>query len=299
MSRRPADRRAWRALPLAILIACSLYALGFWLFGRLGPQPWAAAAERVRAGWRAGDAVAVQPWWAARLREQLGRRPLLQRRALAATDLETHRRLWLFSLPGHHEPLPAALAGERASLVQELDFDGLRLRRFRLRHQPVEVVYDFRARLHEAAVAVHTAGGRRVCDRWRDQRWICSRHDWNFVGRVIVELGAEPQEVIWAHPTEQGPISVRYPAVPGGRSLLVHTGLTPPAARTAGGAPVTLEVEAAGRPLARIVQPNQSGHFPHAIDIAALGPGPFAVTFRISAPRAGMRHFCFDAEVRR
>ena len=293
---RPPTRAAYRHFPLALVLGLSLYALGFWLFGPTAELPWAEATARVRAGFADHDAVAVRPWWAQRAREHLGDLPFVHARDLAGEDLSRFSRLWVISLPGAAAPGgPFADGTYRA--VERTQVGDLSVDLFELGPR-AEVVYDFREALQQARVSIAGKRGRRACDRWRDDRWVCTNRDWNYVGRMIVELGDDPRPVIWAHPTEEGPIEVSYPKVPGGRQLLVHTGLTPPGARAAGGAPVTLEVLVAGQPVERIVQPNRTGHFPRPIDISALGPGPHPVTFRISAPSAGMRHFCFAAEVR-
>lgn len=289
------DKNILRLLPLAAVLAVSLYAAGFWILRPLlapAPEDYARAAALVRAGWQQHDAVAVRPWWAARIREHLGDLAFIQVRDLASEDLSHFARLWVVLLPGARD----RLAG-RYRLEEEHDAGRLTVRRYRL-GEPVEVRYDFRAGLHEAQVRMQQQGGMHPCSRWVDDRWVCSRRDWNYVGRMIVELGDDPREVIWAHPSDTGPIEIAYREVPGGRTLLVHTGFTPPAARTPGGVPVTLEVLVDGNPLGRVVQDNRTGYFPHAFDLDEHGPGPHAVTFRVSAPQVGMRHFCFDAEVR-
>jgi len=294
------SRQAWRHLPLAVVLGCSLYAVGFWAFAGSGTLPYEAAADVVKERWQAGDAVAIRPWWAARIREHLGDRPFVQVRDLAAEDLSRFARLWVLSLPGHHRGPGGPFDNGTYRMAEEHELDGLLLRLYEL-PAPAEVVYDFRENLKQARVAIRGKTRRKACDRWIENRWQCSGRDWNYVGRMIVELGDDPREVIWAHPVDEGPIEIVYPNVPGGRELLVHTGLTPAAARirTHDAVPVDLEVRIDGRRVATVVQPNETGFFPHPIDVSTLGPGPHAVTFRVSAKRTGMRHFCFTAEMRR
>ena len=92
---------------------------------------------------------------------------------------------------------------------------------------------------------------------------------------------------------------IDYPQVPGGRELMIHTGLTPAAARVEHGAPVHFEVRIDGREAASLVQPNESTWTPLAVDMSGFGPGPHRVRFQVWAADSGMRHFCFHAEVRR
>jgi hypothetical protein len=289
---------AFRLLPLAALVGLSLACAGFWLVlppARPAPEDTARAAAAVRAEWAPGDAIAVRPWWAQRAREHLGELPWVLSRDLEAEDLSRFSRLWVLAQPGHHGRL---WRDGRNALEAERAFGPLRLARYRL-PPPEEVLFDFRARLQDARVSMRTRGGERPCAPWLQDRWVCSPADWNFVGRMIVELGADPREVIWTHPSEEGPISIAYEGVPHGRALLVHTGFTPPAARALDGGPVGLEVEVDGQVLGRIEQENQTGFFPTRIDLTRLPDRPHRVTFRVSAPRAGMRHFCWTAEVRR
>jgi hypothetical protein len=288
-------------LPLSAIVGLSLACAGFWLLRPLtqpDPGDTARAAAEVQAAWRAGDAVAVRPWWAQRLREHLGDRPWVLVRDLEAEDLSRFSRLWVLEQPGHHDRLGGPFRDGTYRLEAATDFGPLRLARYAL-PPPAEVLYDFRAALGQARVSMRAKGAEKACDLWLTDRWLCSAADWNFVGRMIVELGDDPREVIWTHPSEEGPIAIAYADVPHGRTLLVHTGFTPPAARAQDGGPVTLEVEVDGRVLGRVVQANRSGHFPTTFPLAALPEKPHQVTFRVSAPRAGMRHFCWTAEVRR
>jgi hypothetical protein len=294
-------RPATRLWSLSLIVACSLYAGGFWLVSPLSvpdPEDTRAAGEHIRAHFAPGDAVATLPWWAARLRETVGDLPWVQARDLAGEDLSRHARLWVWVHPGHEDELFGPFASGTYTIEERREFGRGTLLRYRL-PEPARVLYDFRERLFEARVRMIANGTPLPCSRWDQDRWICTPRDWNYVGRMIVELGDDPREIIWAHPSDEGPIEVAYGNVPHGTTLRVHTGFTPPAARAKDGAPVTLEVEVDGRPAARIVQENRTGFFGSDVDLAPFGEGPHAVVFRVSTARAGMRHFCFTAEVRR
>lgn len=284
---------------LALVLAVSLWAGGFWLLhprGAPAAGDWRALERHLRAHWQAADAVVVRPWWAARARQYVGDLDFVQVRRPELEDWSTRARLWVISLP-HHQWLGGPFAAGRYRLLERREFGPLELRLYSL-GRPVEVVYDLRARLEQARVSMGPPGGEKPCTRWLENRWQCTPRDWNYVGRMVVELGEDPRRIIWAHPAEV-PLRIEYPAVPGGRELLLHTGFTPPAARTPGGAPVTVTVHVDGRELGRIVQPNRSGYFPHRFDISTLGPGPHRLTLTVTTPNPGMRHFCFDGQVRR
>lgn len=284
---------------LSVVLAVALWASAFWLLHPLDAPAagdWRDLEQYLRAHWRPADAIVVRPWWAARARQYLGDLDFVPVRHPEREDWSTHARLWVVALPGHQH-LGGPFADGSFPRRERRRFGPLWLYLYSL-GRPVEVVYDLRGELEQARVSMGPPGRRQACSRWLGDRWQCTPRDWNYVGRMIVELGQDPRSVIWAHPPEV-PLHIEYPRVPGGRELLLHTGFTPPAARTPGGAPVTLAVQMDGRELGRIVQPNESGYFPHRFDISALGPGPHRLTLTVTTPNPGMRHFCFDGQVRR
>jgi len=293
------SQQAQRLWPLALLLGISLYSLFFWLIDpALSPIPadYKQVEKTIRSEFKDGDAIATRPWWAARAREYVGDLSFVQVRDLAAEDLSLYSRLWVISLPGHHNDLSGPFLDETYQLEKEQQHGSLVLKSYRLPDR-AEVLYDFRKELKSAQVLMRSKNSAKQCARWIDNRWVCSRHDWNYVGRMIVELGDDPREVIWAHPADD-PIEIIYRQVPGGKTLLVHTGFTPPAARTPDGADVTLQVLLNGREIGKIVQQNQSGYFARRFDLSSYGPGPHEVTFVVKAKNGGMRHFCFDGQVR-
>jgi hypothetical protein len=289
-----------RLLPLAILLSVSLYSTGFWIVDPLlqpSGEDYLAAESIVRQNWQQGDAVIVLPWWAARIREYICDLEFIQLRNPQAEDWSSFSRLWVVSLPGHRHDLFTGPFGHWTHpRLKEIQAGKLTVDLYDL-PPPARVLYNFRDRLSDARVSMHEPQGPRLCSRWVENRWVCSRRDWNYVGRMIVELGDDPRKIIWAHPADY-PLEIAYPSVPGGKLLRVHTGFTPPAARAPDGAPVTLRVLMDGRELGRVVQQNLTGYFPAEWDISAAGPGPHQVTFVVTSPRGGMRHFCFDAQVR-
>lgn len=291
--------QAYRLLPLALILGVSLYSAGFWIIDPLlypSVADYQEAEKIVRGGWAPGDVVVVQPWWAARLREYLGDLPSLQLKDIESEDFSRYRRVWVVTLPGHrYLGGPFADGTYRRELREGAG--GLQIRRFKLQ-APATVVYDFREQLHTALVRLYAGGAARPCTSWVKEGWHCSPREWEYIGRVIVDLGPDPREVIWAHPHIAGPVEIGFNRVPGGRTLRVHTGLTPDAARAPEDTPVTLTVFMDGREIGRVVQQDQTGYFLHEWDISRLGPGPHDVTFRVSCPRPHLRIFCFDGEIR-
>jgi hypothetical protein len=296
---RLSGRQAFRMLPLALILGVSLFSAGFWIVDPLlcpSVPDYQQAAKIVRGQWAQGDVVAVQPWWAARAREVLGDLPFLQVRDLSLEDLSRHRRIWVLTLTGHRQ-LGGPFADGTYQQELEEEIGGLVLWRYRL-PGPAQVLYDFREQLHTALVRLYAGGTPKPCTTWIQDRWHCSPRDWEYVGRVIVDLGPDPREVIWAHPLITGPLEIGFNGVPGGKTLRVHTGLTPDAARAPEDTPVTLTVFVDGRELGRVAQGDETGYFLHEWDISRLGAGPHSVTFRVTCPRPHLRIFCFDGEIR-
>jgi hypothetical protein len=294
-------KQAYRLLPLALILGVSLFSTGFWIIDPLlYPEAgdYLEVEKIVRGQWAQGDVVVVQPWWAARAREYLGDLPFLQVRRIAAEDFSRYRRVWVITLPGHRSlDGPFDDGTYRPELEREIG--GLELWRFQLPDPSRELAYDFRRQLHAAQVRYYAGGEGQLCNRWNKDRWHCSPRDWEYVGRVVVDLGPDPREVIWAHPLLTGALEISFNHVPGGKFLRVHTGLTPDAARAPEDTPVTLTVFVNGRELGRVVQQDETGYFPHQWDISHLGPGPHNVTFRITCPRPHLRIFCFDGGILR
>jgi len=292
---------AFRLLPLALILGVSLFSAGFWIVDPLlypDAGDYREAEKIVREQWAPGDVVVVQPWWAARAREYLGDRPFLQVRRIAEEDFSRYRRVWVITLPGHRD-LEGPFDDGTYPPELEREIGGLELWRFRLPDSARGVAYDFREQLQAALVRYYVGGQGQPCNKWIRDRWHCSPRDWEYVGRVVVDLGTDPREVIWAHPLITGALEIGFDRVPGGRFLRVHTGLTPDAARAPEDTPVTFTVFVNGRELGRVVQADRTGYFPHQWDISHLGPGPHNVTFKITCPRPHLRIFCFDGEILR
>jgi hypothetical protein len=294
------NQQALRLFPLALVLGVSLLGTGFWLFHPAGnpeDSDYRQVNGWIRQHWAEGDALAVRPWWADRLREVLGDLPFLQVRNLEAEDLSKHRRLWVVFLPGREESLQGPFADDRYPVEFTADTGRLLVRRYRL-PDPATVLFDFRKKLSEAKVRMLSGGTWKNCSNWILNRWMCSNRDWNYVGNAIIELGEDPREVIWAHASETGPIEITFQEVPGGKTLLIHTGLTPAAARATYGTPVTFRVSVDGQEVLKQIQGNITGYFPVSVDFSRFQEGPHTVTFEVKSPNYDMRQFCFDAEVR-
>ncbi len=291
-------RRTSRLLSLSLLLALCLYAIGFWAFGflhRAKDGELQQITKHIRQHWQTDDVLSWRPWWAQQVRELLGDLPFRQVRNLDTEDLSRFSRLWLIVWPGHDQLGGAFLDGSYQQ-EDEQSFGRLRLLRYNL-GTPIKPIYDLRKNLRDAKVTIHAKGGPRACKRWVEQRWICNPQHWGYVGRVIIEIGTDPREMVWAHPISDGPTEIVYPALPHGSTLRLATGITPAAARVKDGKPIFVTVHIDGKLVKRLKQPNADGLFVHEFDLVPFGPGPHELKLFIETENVSMRHLCYRGEV--
>ena len=260
------------------------------------PSDYDQAASHIRAHWKSGDLIDANPFWATRVRESLGDLPVQGFRDLVSEDLTPYRRVWLFSLFGaeRREAVHRAMEAKGA-LAEESQFGRINVRLYTVRgHEPVR--YDFRQALGEARVSIQRGDDQQECAPGPRGRWQCSREEWNYVGREILEMAGEPRAVIWAHPVSDGALTIAFECVPLGRAMTVAAGFLP--AVLGYGVPVELTVEADGRMLLRRVYGPNSGFSRERIETPDLAAGLHRVTFRVTTTDDRVRHFCFTAEAR-
>ncbi|MBM4371712.1 MAG: hypothetical protein FJ098_08665, partial [Deltaproteobacteria bacterium] len=145
--------------------------------------------------------------------------------------------------------------------------------------------------LPEASISLAS----RPCDDRRGDRWYCSDREWNYVGRTAQRFDGAFQPCVWAHPADDGPLEIRFPSVRLGAALTGHHGIADSGrSRGRGGAPVTVTVLADGEVLGALEAREGRGWAPVSLDTSAQEGEDVELILRITAPRAGRRHFCFD-----
>jgi hypothetical protein len=154
-------------------------------------------------------------------------------------------------------------------------------------------------RLDDARVALVRSGRSDSCRQTRAGRHQCSEQRWNYVGMSSERVGGQLRRCIWAHPVDEAELSITFPGVRLGKALFGHHGLTDHAARSAGGAPVKLEVRIDGVLRQSFTRTNRAGWADWRLDTSALAGNRAEVTFVVSTRRAGVRHYCFDALIER
>lgn len=158
--------------------------------------------------------------------------------------------------------------------------------------------YVFGEHLAEARVSVGEGDARRQCGTWLFGRWQCGPHPWNYVGSGEVSVRGRTQQCIWAHPSDEGPVSIAFDDVPlgnliSGRHMLADVGVS----NTTPG-DVRLRVWMDETLLGERTQTQRRGLNTFRFPISDP-PDRASVRFEIDADVTAQRHFCFTAQARR
>ena len=142
----------------------------------------------------------------------------------------------------------------------------------------------------------------RPCDTYKKtawgKGWFCSDKGWNYVGNTAVKFNGGYVPCIWAHPLEDGPLVVRFPGVQIGKHLDCNHGIADGGVDGfPGGATVTMKISLDGETLVTEPRHNVKGWAGFRVDTSAHAGKRGDLTFSISTPQAGGRHYCFDAKV--
>lgn len=203
------------------------------------------------------------------------------------------------------------------TLLAEESHGAFRLRRYRNpSHEPV--LYDFVSEIEAGAAEVSTATkqGPASCpyttrakvtngDLHGHPTWPARRHDcpgggdWFFVGATVVEdEGYRPRRCAWAHPSDGGPLTIRFEDVPLGKRIRGHGALSYWLERESHGAPIELVASVDGAPIGKFVHEDGQGWKAFEFSTEARAGQRGTVEFSISSRRAWRREFCFEASVR-
>lgn len=252
------------------------------------------AAQILRTAHRPGDLVVFAPAWMSQTRVALGEWMTIADQARG--DTFDYPRVWELALDGYHSPDVAGL-----DVIERHELDRLTLTLYRNPdHRPA--VWRAYEEVRSGRVTVGLPGGEQACP-WdeRQQRHSCAgptHEPWVWVGPYFMtDVQFRPRFCLWAHPTERGPVHVRFDDVPTGTTLVVHTGLTYGAYRDPNRGSVFADTEIDGRHAGRIENAYDVGWTTAVYDVPP-GPDRRTVRISISTRSQGMRHFCFDATMR-
>jgi len=282
---------------------------GQFFFANRAPEAaaWRALAPTVRELRAEHELVVVAPYWAEPLARNAFGDELMPIRDLARPDVSAYQRALEVSILGDSSPelKDFRLLSERKS------------GRFRLRllqnEKPARPAYEFVDHVSPDSVEVFAGdqpcpfnpkalvatGGLHGHIAFPPARFECPGSEFFFVGVTIVDdQDYRPRRCIWAHPTQQGPLRIRYRDARLGRLLYGYAGLSYFLFRDGLGSPVELDVRIDSRSIGRYVHHDELGwnHFEFQTGRAEAERG--SVEFEIRSQSVTDRHFCFYADLR-
>ncbi|NUN12522.1 MAG: hypothetical protein HUU55_02665 [Myxococcales bacterium] len=164
------------------------------------------------------------------------------------------------------------------------------------RIEGVHTQWSFLDHLGDAEVWLEDerSGEIEACDRPSLGRWMCSldpKRDWNYVGPHVGNIGGL-RACIWAHPSERRILRIRFPDVPLGQMIVGRHEIL----GAAKGADVTLAVQVGHEEIGQLVKSDVSETF-FELSTSRFDSSSQDVTFSVTAPKSGARHYCFEAYV--
>jgi hypothetical protein len=298
MARRLGQVAQKAGIALALLVpASAVTALAFHAY-RAAEVPsrsdWEKAAATVRGAYRDGDIIAFLPGWAQEGRGLFaGLRAIPQERWGEDEVASASRVILVLSFGA---AIPAWL---RESTEIEYEEAAGRIRIVRLRRLGQgKPVTDFIDKLGTATVGLDLPDRSLVCGRQGD-RFDCTQGQfpWRMVGEGKMGIGGKLRRCITAHPTTGATLRITFGPSALGARLRVSHGISDAVA--AGGTPVTMDIligSGGGESAARIPHPAGVGWRRSYVDTARWRGRLEPVTFQITTPNDGARHFCFAAE---
>jgi hypothetical protein len=248
-----------------------------------------AAAAAVRAAWKPGDVVIVEPRYIAGPRQRLGDLALIEPRTLAREDLRRFGRAHLVTVDaiGRGEAF-APLLAELGRQTLDAEYGGVRVRRFDLL-APDRVLFDIWESIGELRVTARYPDGVEAgCGRFERDRWICPRDPaWSYVGRKIIDVDGQPRACVWMHPLHAGgTLRVELPALRYAIAAAGGYGFSFDAAHRAA-APVSVRIFSGGTVIHEARHPVRPGW---ATWRAPVASGPVAI--EVTSRNNGAAHFC-------
>jgi hypothetical protein len=270
---------------------------------------WQAARAFIAREKQPGDLVATAPLWADPL-ARMYFADLIPLRDAARPDATRYPRALVATIRGGEHP---DFAGWTELRAQRFGAVTVRLLR---NPRPATVLYDFVEHFGPTEAEVHR--GEQPCT-WRSgmrveggglgqgalagpERFSCGE-PWNYVGRTVLEdMDHRGRLCLWSHPVVGAPMRTTFREVPIGAVLRGHHAIAYEAERGGDhgetGAPVTLAVYVGGQLVGRDVHVDGEGWKRFEFDTRAQAGTRQTVTFEVTMPAAGNRHYCFEGDTR-
>lgn len=311
-----------RWLFLASLIVSNFVSL-FMTFRFSRKEDWKSAVPYLTSQLKEEDLVLIMPHWV-----KSGFQFYSSARFLAADEISlnylTHsNRVWVISLYAERQidSGPFVLFDKKnffnvwlrgyalPSAKQEGDKTEEETYHFRAAHRWAkvsvrpfvgevrELPYFSKEAYHYPAKVIGEKGEGLLFDIWQSQPYSVFPLRWLVAAKTIQKSNGVLKDAIWAHPPENGRLSLRYEAVPLGKTLEGFYGFTDNAVKY-GRSYVRFSVEIDGQSVHEAVKGNRAGWVEFSINTASKEKQKATVVFNVEAADARVRHFCFDAVVR-
>jgi hypothetical protein len=274
---------------------------------------WVAAHDYIANARHRGDLVASAPLWTDPLARSYFA-DLISLRDAARADASSYSRAWVATIRNGENP---DFDGWRES--QRVVFGRVTVRLLENPH-PAHVLYDFVEHLHppDAHVVRAERSGERPCEFRTGmrveggglgqgalpgpERFMCGE-PWNYVGRTIAEdEDHRGRRCIWSHPVVDVAMRTTYRDVPIGTVLRGHHTLAYEADRGGDhhehGAPVTITVRVGDRVVGTQDHVDGEGWKRFEFDTSEFNGTRRDVSFEVTVPEGGNRHYCFQADTR-
>lgn len=159
--------------------------------------------------------------------------------------------------------------------------------------RPAVAVFDAYTQLRTATLEVVENSGERMPCPWQtSNRLQCAIADWVYVGPTQQNIAGQPHRCLWAHPTENGVLTLTFPSTAGASRLAGWFALTDYAAGIPDGARTTITLTQGDSQHAVILH-RQRGRRPAEFEVSPDDRDqPLEITFQ--TPRAGVRHLCWQ-----
>ncbi|MBL8603339.1 MAG: hypothetical protein JNK72_15550 [Myxococcales bacterium] len=275
---------------------------------------WRAAQQYLRQTRRDGDLVASAPLWT----DPLARRyfgDLISLADAARPDATRYRRALVATIRGREHP---DFQGWRETAQQR--FGPITVRTLE-NPAPAQVRYDLIAHLHPPdARGFRVLGNDSLECQWRTginvmggglgqgalappNRFTCSNEGWNYLGVTVIEdMEHRGRQCIWSHPVQGGVMATEWPEAQVAARLHGHHGLAYEAERGDDeghiGADVELRALVDGEEVGRSLHHDGEGWKVFDFDTLRFANGTHRLRIEIRTENAGMRHYCFEGDLR-
>ncbi len=270
---------------------------------------WRAAHDFIARERHPGDLVASAPLWTDPLARQYFH-DLIPLRDAARADASAYRRAFVATIRGGNHVDFRGWPEERSQRFGEVTVRVLR------NPAPANVTYDFVE--HVRPPDAHVTRGERECTFRAGirvgggglgqgalagpEQFMCGE-GWNYVGRTIAEdMEHRGRLCIWSHPVVDSPMRTTFANVPLGGMIRGHHVVAYEAERGGDhgetGAPITLTVSVGDHVVGRDTHSDGEGWKLFQFDTSGFRGQTQPVTFEVTVPSGGNRHYCFQADAR-